>query len=459
MKSETAKVLHRVAGRPMVEHVLIAARQAGADPSVVVVGVQGSQVQARLEKFDEGGTVLFAEQKKRLGTGDAVMAARAALSRFRGDVLILCGDVPALPASALKTLVKEHRKSGAALTVLTAILDDPQGYGRIVRDGEGRIAAIVEHKDATTEQRRIAEINTGTYCADWKKLLAVLEEIRPNNAQGEYYLTDAVKLLIEKGARASAVVHGDHREAMGVNGRRHLALVGRVMREQVLGRLMDRGVTIIDPDSTFIDATVTVGRDTTIYPGVTLEGETRIGKHCVVHGGTRLRSVRVGNHTVILDGTIAVDSKIGAKCQVGPYCHLRPGTALGDECKVGNFVETKKCSLGKGAKASHLSYLGDAVIGRGVNIGAGTITCNYDGVNKHQTILEDGVFIGSDTQLVAPVTVGRGAYVGAGSTVTENVPNDALAITRVSQRNIEGWAERKRQRMAREKKRRAKAAK
>ncbi len=448
MRSAHAKVLHEIAGRPLVEHVVRAALAAGASPVVVVVGVQGERVRERLEQALPAAPLRFVEQTERRGTADAVRRALPALKGFEGTALILCGDVPALPAEAVAALAEGHLRAGAALTVLTAELADPSGYGRVVRGKDGRIRAIVEERDASAAQRRIREINTGTYCADWPALVAAIAKIRPDNAQKEYYLTDAVRLLLAGRRRVQAVVHGAADEALGVNSRRQLALLQRTMNERVLGRLMDGGVTVIDPASTWIHDTVTIGADSVLYPGVVLEGATAIGRNCVVRSGARLTDCRLGDGVEVREYTIAAGSSIGDGSAVGPFAHLRPGTALGAHCKVGNFVETKKAVFGDGSKASHLSYIGDAELGRDVNVGAGTITCNYDGVFKNRTVLGDGVFIGSDTQLVAPVTVGAGAYVGAGTTVTKDVPADALAITRVDQRNIEGWATKRREKMA-----------
>jgi bifunctional UDP-N-acetylglucosamine pyrophosphorylase/glucosamine-1-phosphate N-acetyltransferase len=447
MKSGRAKVLHPVVGRPMVEHVTRAGLQAGADPVVVVTGAQAEDVERTLLAgcADAGKRLSFAPQPERLGTADAVLRARPALSRFRGDVLILCGDVPALGGKALEKLLGQHRRQGAALTVLTAELDDPSGYGRVVRDRAGTIAEIVEHRDASKAQREIREINTGTYCADWQALVEALDRVRPDNDQGEYYLTDAVRLLLDAGSPVAARIHPDAAEALGVNSRRQLADVHGIMNRRLLEGLMDAGVTVLDPGSTWVDAGVKVGADSVLHPGVQLEGSTRVGKRCEVRAGTRLTDTTIGDDTTVLDHCVLVGSSAGKRCQVGPFAHLRVGTKLGDECKVGNFVETKKATLGRGSKASHLSYLGDADIGKKVNIGAGTITCNYDGVDKHLTKLGDGVFIGSDTQLVAPVTLGRKAYVGAGSTVTKDVPAGALTLTRAEQRIIDGWVARKEQ--------------
>ncbi len=450
MKSRTPKVLHRIAGRTLIEHVVDASFGARCDAVVTVVGAGADAVEMRVRDAFPGLDVRFALQSERRGTADAVRRAEGALKalaggrRFEGDVLILCGDVPALSAPTLRALVRRHRSTGAALTVLTAEVDDPTGYGRIVRDAGGAILGIVEERDATRPEKALREINSGTYCARWPDLAAAIRKIRPDNAQGEYYLTDAVRVLLDAGSTVGAYLHGRPDDLQGVNGREQLAAAWRTLNARKLRALMAAGVTVVDPETTWVESAVRVGRDSLLCPGVTLEGTTRLGEGCVVRPGTRLVNVRAGRDVEFLDHTVAIDATLGDRTTVGPFANLRPGTALGKGCKLGNFVETKKTSMGDGSKASHLSYLGDAVIGKGVNVGAGTITCNYDGASKHLSRLGDGVFIGSDTQLVAPVTIGKGAYVGAGTTVTDDVPPDALAISRTKQRNIEGWARRKR---------------
>ncbi len=451
MKSSLPKVLQKIAGRSLVEHVTRAAFAAGAEEAILVVGFGADEVEKELLRSLPGAKLRFVRQTERLGTADAVLRATRRLSGFKGEVLILCGDVPALPSSALRSLLGRHRRTKAALSILTAELGDPAGYGRIVRGSRGEIREIVEHKDATKEQLALNEINTGTYCAHWPSLLRALRKIKPDNIQGEYYLTDAVRLLLAQDKKVSAVIHAAPEQALGINSRAQLSLVGRQMNRSLLEILMTKGVSIIDPDSTWVHAGVTIGRDTVIHPGVTLEGSTRIGKECVVRSGSRLTDVVVGNRVTLLEGTIAIESAIGHRTKVGPFAHLRPGTVLGLDCKVGNFVETKKAVFGTGSKASHLSYIGDASLGKSVNIGAGTICCNYDGVNKHRTELDDGVFIGSDTQLVAPVRVGKGSYVGAGTTLTHDVPAGALALSRAEQKIVEGWVARKKARQAKQK--------
>jgi bifunctional UDP-N-acetylglucosamine pyrophosphorylase/glucosamine-1-phosphate N-acetyltransferase len=439
MKSRLAKVLHPVAGRPMIHHVLEAARAAGARRQIVVVGVQAQAVRDELADLPD---VVSVVQRERRGTADAVRAADRRLREVEGDVLVLCGDVPLLGADTLKALVRRHRRARAALTVLTARVADPKGYGRILRRG-GEITEIVEEKDATPAQREVDEINSGTYLFRADLLRRAVRRIRPENAQKEYYLTDAVRLLLAEGEKVATHVAPDPGEILGINDRSQLALVSRLFNQRVLRGLMREGVTLIDPLTTWVDARARVGRDTVIHPGVTIEGDSTVGEGCRIHSGVRLRDTRVEDGAVILDHCLLLSARVGPEAQVGPFAHLRPGSVLGPRSKVGNFVETKKAVLGEGTKASHLTYLGDATIGDGVNVGAGTITCNYDGVNKNPTHLGDGVFIGSGTQLVAPVTVGKGAYVGAGAAITEDVPAGALAVARARQVNIEGWVERK----------------
>jgi len=438
MKSRTAKVLHRAAGRPLIDYVVDLAIEISDAPPVVIVGHQREAVQQHL-----GDRARYAVQDEQLGTGHAVQQAIDHVKGAR-EVLILSGDVPLTRRETLQRLIEEHRRSGNALTLLTMSLDDPALYGRIVRDPSGAVVKIVEAKDANDEQRKIREVNAGIYLFDGKHLAGNLKRLSTHNAQGEYYLTDLIGMLREGGHRVGAIVTDDPIEALGVNSRAELATVESEIQRRVVERLMRDGVTFRNPATVVIDSTVSIGPDTVVYPFVTLEGNTRIGNSCVIEPGVHLLNVAVGNDVHLKSGTVAEDAVIEDEATVGPYAHLRPGTELGKHVKVGNFVETKKAIFGEGAKASHLSYIGDAEVGADVNIGAGTITCNYDGVNKHKTIIEDGVFIGSDTQLVAPVRIGRGAYVGAGSTITKDVPPDSLALSRVPQKVIEGWAKQRR---------------
>ncbi len=438
MKSSTIKILHRAAGRPIISYVLDLAAPLCDQPPVMVIGHQRDEVKAAV-----GDRARFAIQEEQLGTGHAALQAAGAVKRKR--VLILSGDVPLTRPETLKKLIEAHESSGNALTLLTMKLDDPGMYGRIVRDQRGTVVKIIEAKDASRDEKRITEVNAGIYVFEVDHLFDNLRKLSTSNAQGEYYLTDLIKVLRSSGQPVGAVVVDNPVEALGVNSRADLAVVEAEIQRRVVEKLMRDGVTFRNPSTVVIDSTVAIGNDTVIYPFVTLEGTTTIGSGCVIEPGVHLQNVTVGQNVHVKTGTVAEGAEIADEALVGPYAHLRPGTKLGKHVKVGNFVETKKAVFGERAKASHLSYIGDADIGADVNIGAGTITCNYDGVNKHKTVLEDEVFIGSDTQLVAPVRVGRGAYVGAGSTITKDVPPDSLALSRVPQKVVDGWAARKRE--------------
>ena len=443
MKSKTIKILHRAAGRRIVDYVLDLAAHVSSRPPVMVIGHQREAVQQSV-----GSRARYAVQEEQLGTGHAVMQAVQIFEAEgvrSGNVLILSGDVPLTRPETLEGLVDEHQRAGNALTLLTMKLDEPGLYGRIVRDESGSVLKIVEAKDADEHVKRIREVNAGIYLFSIEALLDNLRKLSNSNAQGEYYLTDLLGTLRGAGQRVGALVVPDPDEALGVNSRAELATVESVIQRRVIERLMSEGVTFRNPSTVVIDSTVVIGNDTVVYPFVTLEGQTKIGSGCVIEPGVHLRDVVVGDEVHLKSGTVAEESEIGDDAAVGPYAHLRPGTKLGPSVKVGNFVETKKAIFGKGAKASHLSYIGDAEVGAGANIGAGTITCNYDGVRKNKTIIEEGAFIGSDTQLVAPVRVGKGAYVGAGSTITKDVPADSLALSRTPQKVVEGWALRKRE--------------
>ena len=437
MKSSKIKILHQAAGRPIIDYVLDLAADLSPRPPVMVVGYQREQVQKSV-----GERARFAVQEEQKGTGHAVLMAAEHVDPGK-RVMILSGDVPLTRIETLRRLLDEHDRSGNALTLLTMKPADPALYGRIVRDANGSVLRIVEAKDASDEEKRIAEVNAGIYVFNGEHLFENLRNLRPENAQKEYYLTDLLQVIRDAGHRVGAVIAEDPAEALGVNSRAELATVENEIQRRVVARLMTEGVTFRNPSTVVIDSTVTIGPDTVVYPFVTLEGTTRIGEGCVIDPGVHLNNVTVGDDVHLKTGTVAEDAIIEEEANVGPYAHLRPGTRLGRRVKVGNFVETKKATFGEGAKASHLSYIGDAEIGADVNIGAGTITCNYDGVRKHQTTIEDGAFIGSDSQLVAPVRIGRGAYVGAGSTITKDVPPKALALSRTPQRMVEGWADRK----------------
>jgi bifunctional UDP-N-acetylglucosamine pyrophosphorylase/glucosamine-1-phosphate N-acetyltransferase len=470
MKSDKAKVLHRACGRPVAYFPIRAALAQGCAPVIVVVGHQAETVEKELSALFAGSPVEFALQAEQLGTGHAVLAAQAALrkagfgeagfggvasrggqetgaSKDAGTVLILAGDVPLVTAQTLQRLVQAKVESGAPLALLTTRADDPRGYGRIVRNGRGDIERIVEEKDATAEERRIAEVNASIYLCDAAFLFSALSRTGRGNAQGEYYLTDIVATAsaLARDGRvpwpASALASED--EVSGVNDRVQLAASAAKLRERRLLQLMKDGVTVVDPATTWLDEGVEIGLDSTLEPMVSLRGNTRLGKNVEVGQGSVLVDVEVEEGARILPYCHLTESKIGRGAIVGPYARLRPGADVREDAHVGNFVELKKTVLGKGSKANHLSYLGDAHIGEGCNIGAGTITCNYDGANKYLTTIEDGAFVGSDTQLVAPITVGRRAYVGTGTTVREDVPAGSLAVSAGKQRNIEGWVEKK----------------
>jgi bifunctional UDP-N-acetylglucosamine pyrophosphorylase/glucosamine-1-phosphate N-acetyltransferase len=444
MKSAIAKVLHPAAGRPLIDYVLDVAASLDPTSVTVVVGHQGEAVERRVAGRPGVRSV---RQEPQLGTAHAVLQAERALAGQAGTVVLLSGDVPLLSARTVRTLLDTHVSKRAAATVLTARLEDPFGYGRIVRE-DGEIARIVEERDASPSERAIDEINTGVYAFDVEALFSALRQVASTNAQGEYYLTDLVGLFRAAGRPVGTVPVPEAREILGVNSRADLARVGAIVRQQVNEQLMAAGVTLIDPATTYIDAGVTVGPDTVIHPNVYLEGRTRIGSHCEILPNVRIVDGVIGDHVVINSFTVISESTVASDVRIGPFAHLRPGSEVRSGAHIGNFVELKKTVFGEGSKASHLSYLGDATIGAGVNIGAGTITSNYDGVNKNQTVIGDGAFIGSDSQLVAPVTIGEGAYVAAGSSIVEDVPPGALGIARGRQSNIEGWVERKRGRDA-----------
>lgn len=432
MKSKHAKVLHRAGGRTLIEHALRSARALSSDISVVV-GHSADQVKAVVSE------VKFIDQKEQLGTGHAVLAARESFSGYSGDLLVMPGDVPLVRAATLEAFVKFHREGGFSASVLTADADNPYSYGRIIRRNEDEVDSIVEHRDATPEILAVSEINSGIYVFNAPALFESLTKIRNDNTQREYYLTDVIGILVGRKQKAGAFKVKSVEEILGINTRQELAAVDHVMRRKKCESLMAEGVTIVDPGSTYIDADVQIGADTVIHPSVQIYGQTVIGEDAAIHSFSRISNSKVGSRSVVLEGCVVVDSAIGEDVSVGPYAHLRMGTTLGDKARVGNFVEIKKSALGAGTKSMHLAYLGDATIGKNVNIGAGVITCNYDGVNKHPTVIEDGAFVGTDSQLIAPVRVGKDAYVAAGSSITDDVPPESLAIARGRQINKEGW--------------------
>jgi bifunctional UDP-N-acetylglucosamine pyrophosphorylase/glucosamine-1-phosphate N-acetyltransferase len=402
----------------------------------VIIGHQAERVREMLATYP----VEFILQPEQRGTAHAVLQAEAALQGFSGDVLVLNGDVPLLSDALVTRLLTTHAQSRAVATAVTTKLADPTGYGRVLRDRRGAFRGIVEEVEATPVQRRVTEINAGIYCFKAPRLFEALHKVQPSAVKGELYLPEVLTILSKARGRIATVLAGDSREVLGINTRAELADAYGVLRRRVVDRLMEAGVTCLDPATTHVSVLATVGRDTTLYPHVQIEGGTRIGEGCTVHAGSRIRDSQLGDRITVLDGCVILEAEIADECIIGPYAHLRPGNRLRREVKIGNFVEVKKAVVGEGSKVPHLTYLGDSTVGERVNVGAGTITCNYDGFSKHQTIIEDEAFIGSNSCLVAPVRIGRGAYVAAGSTITQEVASDALAFGRAQQVNKAGRA-------------------
>jgi len=440
MKSRRTKVLHEIGGRPLAYYPVKRALEAGASPVVVVVGHQAEAVEAALAAALPGAPVRFAVQQRQLGTAHAVLAAKGALRGWKGPVAILSGDTPLLEADTLRRVVEARARARAPLAFATMALEAPRGYGRVVRDAKGRPARIVEEKDATGPERAIGEVNAGLYCAEAAFLWKGLARVGAANAQKEFYLTDLVAQAAQ--GQGAVAVSVDPAEAAGVNDREELARAGRILLRRRASALMRGGVTIEDPGRFDCDEGVEIGDDVAIEPGVRLLGRTRIGAGCRIGAGAILSHAVLAAGVTVRPYTVIDESSVAAGAILGPFSRIRPGCEIGEGAHVGNFVETKKARLGKGAKANHLAYLGDAVVGAGANVGAGTITCNYDGERKHETRIGDGAFIGSDSILVAPVEIGAGAYVAAGSVITEAVPPGALALGRARQVNKEGWVER-----------------
>ncbi len=426
MKSARAKVLHKIGGLPLITHVGRTAKALGPRKIYVIVGHQAAEVEAAVSE-ELGGLAEFVIQAQQRGTGDAVASARSYLEQSDSVVVVLSGDVPLLKEGTLRSFIDEHAHNGAACSVLSVRLENPTGYGRIVRDDKQQFARIVEHKDASEEERQIKEINSGIYCFAADKLFAALARVEPANEQGEYYLTDVPEILLADGEKVNVHLHHDPREVYGVNTRAELAEFENLLRRNTVRKLMiESGVTLIDPSHTYISVEAEIGRDCVIYPDVSIEGKTTVGVGCEIRSGTRITSSNIGDNVTVKDHCVIVDSTVESNCSVGPFAHLRMNALMEEKSAVGNFVEMKKSRLGRSSKSMHLTYLGDATIGERTNIGAGTITCNYDGKNKHETIIEDDVKIGSDTMLVAPVRVGKGSITAAGSVITEDVPPDSL---------------------------------
>lgn len=434
MKSKLYKVLHPVCGMPMVEHVTNNVLQVGVEKIVTIVGHGAEKVQEQLGTKSE-----YALQEEQLGTAHAVQQAASLIEGKPGTTLVICGDTPLIRPETMQALLDHHQSENAKATILTAIADNPAGYGRIIRDEAGSVAKIVEQKDASVEEQQVKEINTGTYCFDNEALFETLKLVSNDNAQGEFYLPDVIEILQKQKEIVAAYATDSFDETLGVNDRVALSEAERIMRARIAEKHMRAGVSIIDPASTYISAEAEIGADTILQPNVMIEGASVIGEDCFISSNSHITASRIGDRSTIRSSEI-LNSFVGDDTNVGPFAHLRPDTRLGDKVKIGNFVEVKKSQLGNGSKVSHLSYIGDAEVGTNVNIGCGTITVNYDGKNKHLTQIEDDSFIGCNSNLVAPVTVGKGSYVAAGSTISKDVPEDSLAIARARQENKEGYA-------------------
>ncbi|MCL6573003.1 MAG: bifunctional UDP-N-acetylglucosamine diphosphorylase/glucosamine-1-phosphate N-acetyltransferase GlmU [Bacillus sp. (in: Bacteria)] len=435
MKSKLYKVLHPVCGKPMVQHVIDQVMKLSVQAVVTVTGHGAEKVKAQL-----GDVSLYALQEQQLGTAHAVMQAASILEEKDGVTIVVCGDTPLITAETMESLIKHHEELTAKATILTARIDDPAGYGRIIRNKNGLVEKIIEHKDASEAERAINEINTGTYCFDNRTLFEALKSVSNNNVQGEYYLPDVIEILKKQGEIVTAFQTNEYAETLGINDRVALAEAEQIMRIRTNQMHMRNGVTITDPANTYIETDVEIGQDSTIYPGTILKGKTIIGTDCLIGPNTEIDSCTIGEETVIRQ-SVAHHSSIGDRVNIGPFAHIRPESTLSNFVKIGNFVEVKKAIFGKGSKASHLSYIGDAEVGNDVNIGCGSITVNYDGKNKFLTRIEDDVFIGCNSNLVAPVTIGKGAYVAAGSTITKDVPGEALSIARSKQVNKENYVQ------------------
>ncbi|MFK9119985.1 bifunctional UDP-N-acetylglucosamine diphosphorylase/glucosamine-1-phosphate N-acetyltransferase GlmU [Peribacillus castrilensis] len=433
MKSKLYKVLHPVCGKPMVQHVIDQVNQLQIEDIVTVIGHGAEKVQEQL-----GDSCKYALQEQQLGTAHAVMQAESVLSAKSGTTLVICGDTPLIKAETMKELIALHEQSQAKATILTAYADNPAGYGRVLRGEGGLVEKIVEHKDASEEERYVKEINTGTYCFDNQALFSALQKVSNENVQGEYYLPDVIEILKEEGEVVTAFQSSEFEETLGVNDRVALSQAEQILRKRINEKHMRNGVTIIDPLTTFIEADVQIGQDTVINPGSFIKGKSIIGQDCLIGPNTEISDCEIGDGTEVLQSVVH-ESSIGSFVKIGPFAHVRPQSDIKDSVKIGNFVEIKKTVFGKGSKASHLSYIGDAEVGENVNIGCGSITVNYDGKNKYLTKIEDNVFIGCNSNLVAPVTVGEGAYVAAGSTITQDVPQQALSVARARQVNKEDY--------------------
>ena len=443
MKSNLPKVLHNLAGKPILNYTLDTVSQLEAKRKILIIGYKNDKIKELI-----GDKIEYVEQKEQLGTAHAVLQTEKLLLGFKGDVLILSGDVPFLTVKTLKKLLKYHQTNNFYCTLLSTVLKNPKGYGRIIRDKKGKIKGIIEEVDLSIDKKKITEINSGIYCFNKEKLFQALEKVTKDNKQGEYYLTDTVKILLREGLTVGNIIVKDYSEILGINNRLDLADASQKVYQKTLHDLMLQGVTIVDPNSTFIEQGVKIGQDSIIYPFTIIEKDTKIENSCLIGPYSHLIDANIGKGVRVW-ASIIESSIVKEGANIGPYAHLRPETVVEKGAKIGNFVELKKTIMGEGSKASHLTYLGDTAIGKKVNIGAGTITCNYDGEKKNKTVIEDGVFIGSNNSLVAPVKLGKDSYTGAGSTITKDVPAGNLAIARSRQTNVSGWRKKKKEKEGR----------
>ncbi|MGX6591317.1 bifunctional UDP-N-acetylglucosamine diphosphorylase/glucosamine-1-phosphate N-acetyltransferase GlmU [Cetobacterium ceti] len=425
MKSDLPKVLHKVNGIPMIKKILDICKGIGSEENILILGHKKELI------LEELGEVEYVLQEEQLGTAHAIMQGEKKLKDFQGDVMILCGDTPLLTEETLRKLYIHHKSTNSVATILTSEYDNPFGYGRIVKK-DGQVVGIIEEKEASEEIKAIKEVNAGVYCFNSKELFEALSKVNNNNEKGEYYLTDVIGINVAEGKKVECFKLEDNREILGVNSKIELSLAGEILRERKNIELMEKGAILIDPKSTYVEESVEVGRDTVLYPGVFLQGNTKIGENCEILGNSRIIDTIVGNN-VRIESSVLEESVVEDKVTIGPFAHLRPKSHLMEKVHIGNFVEVKKSTLEKGVKAGHLTYLGDATVGEDTNIGAGTITCNYDGINKHKTVIGKKAFIGSDTMLVAPVNIGEEALIGAGSVITKDVPDKALSVGRAKQ--------------------------
>lgn len=442
MKSRLPKVMHPLSGKPLLSHVLATARRLKPEKVAIIVGHGAERVRQACHN-----DVTWVLQEQQLGTGHAVFCAKKSFGEFSGDILILSGDVPLISERTLNAIIQGHRHDNASLTLLTASLEQPRGYGRVLRHADGSIAGIVEEKDATDVQQQINEINAGVYVASAPFLFSALEKIENRNEQGEYYLPDTVAIALKHGKRVATVNAEDAREVMGINTREELAQMEKTLQERINRKWMDNGVTLRDPNTTYIDIDVVIGKDTVIGPNTQLRGNTVIGERCQIDGSAFLTDVRIDDEVHIKFSVVMTSSRVASGAIIGPFAHLRPGSALGANVHIGNFVETKEATIGENSKANHLAYLGDVTMGRDGNIGAGTIVCNYDGFKKYRTKIGDRVQVGSDSTLVAPISLGDDVYVATASTLRHDIPDGALAFNERQERVREGWTQQKREKM------------